>query len=31
VNHLSPEAVQRATTPRERTLIGLHAPYFYDG
>ena len=31
VNHLSPEAIRRAQTERERTLIGLHAPYFYDG
>lgn len=31
VNHLSPEAVARAATPRQRTLIGLHDPYFYDG
>jgi hypothetical protein len=25
------EAVARARTPRERTLIGLHDPLFYDG
>ncbi len=31
VNHLSPEAVARATTDRERRLIGLHEPFFYDG
>jgi len=31
VNHLSPEAIERAVTPRERALIGLHDPYFYDG
>jgi ectoine hydroxylase-related dioxygenase (phytanoyl-CoA dioxygenase family) len=31
VNHLSTEAIERATTERERTLIGLHTPYFYDG
>jgi ectoine hydroxylase-related dioxygenase (phytanoyl-CoA dioxygenase family) len=31
VNQLSPEAIARAGTPRERTLIGLHPPYFYDG
>jgi hypothetical protein len=31
VNHLSPEAVARAQTERERTLIGLHQPFFYDG
>jgi ectoine hydroxylase-related dioxygenase (phytanoyl-CoA dioxygenase family) len=31
VNHLSPEAVARATTPRTRRLVGLHPPGFYDG
>jgi ectoine hydroxylase-related dioxygenase (phytanoyl-CoA dioxygenase family) len=31
VNHLSPEAVARATTPRARRLVGLHPPGFYDG
>jgi hypothetical protein len=31
VNHLSPEAIDRATTPRERQLVGLHDPFFYDG
>jgi ectoine hydroxylase-related dioxygenase (phytanoyl-CoA dioxygenase family) len=31
VNQLSPEAIARITSPRERTLLGLHAPYFYDG
>jgi len=31
VNHLSPEAIERAATVRERELIGLHEPYFYDG
>jgi ectoine hydroxylase-related dioxygenase (phytanoyl-CoA dioxygenase family) len=31
VNHLSPEAIARAETERERTLIGLHPPFFYDG
>ena len=30
-NHLSQEAIDRAQTPREKTLIGLHAPFFYDG
>jgi ectoine hydroxylase-related dioxygenase (phytanoyl-CoA dioxygenase family) len=30
-NHLSPEAIARAGTERERTLIGLHQPFFYDG
>lgn len=31
VNHLSPEAISRAETPRQRRLIGLHPPGFYDG
>jgi Phytanoyl-CoA dioxygenase (PhyH) len=31
VNHLSDEAMSRAETARERTLIGLHRPGFYDG
>jgi hypothetical protein len=31
VNHLSDEAIARATTERERTLLGLHEPFFYDG
>jgi hypothetical protein len=31
VNHLSPEARERAVTPRQRTLVGLHDAYFYDG
>lgn len=31
VNHLSPEAIAWADTDRRRTVIGLHAPYFYDG
>jgi hypothetical protein len=30
VHHLSPEALARATTPRQRSLVGLHDPYFYD-
>jgi len=30
VNHLSPEAVERARTQREKAVIGLHLPYFYD-
>jgi ectoine hydroxylase-related dioxygenase (phytanoyl-CoA dioxygenase family) len=31
VSHqLSPEAVARATTERERTVVGLHDPFFYD-
>jgi len=29
-NHVSPEAVERATTDRARSLIGLHEPFFYD-
>lgn len=31
VNHLSGEAVTRASTPRARRLAGLHPPGFYDG
>lgn len=31
VNHLSPAAEERATTPRARRLVGLHPPGFYDG
>ena len=31
VNHLSPEAIEWADTPRRRDLMGLHNPYFYDG
>lgn len=31
VNHLSAETVERIDAPRLRTLVGLHAPYFYDG
>lgn len=30
VNHLSSDAVARATTARERTVVGLHPPGFYD-
>ena len=30
-NHLSEAAAARAKTKRERTLIGLHEPQFYDG
>ena len=30
-NQLSGEAVERARTPREKTLIGLHRVGFYDG
>ncbi len=31
VNHVSAEAAARATTERQRTILGLHAPFFYDG
>jgi ectoine hydroxylase-related dioxygenase (phytanoyl-CoA dioxygenase family) len=31
VNHLAAEAIERATSKRERMLIGLHDPFFYDG
>jgi ectoine hydroxylase-related dioxygenase (phytanoyl-CoA dioxygenase family) len=30
MSQVSPEAAGRAQTPRERTLIGLHDPFFYD-
>jgi ectoine hydroxylase-related dioxygenase (phytanoyl-CoA dioxygenase family) len=30
VSHVTPDAAARATSERERTLIGLHAPFFYD-
>jgi ectoine hydroxylase-related dioxygenase (phytanoyl-CoA dioxygenase family) len=30
-NQLSPEAIERIRSPRERTLLGLHDPFFYDG
>lgn len=30
-NQLSPEAVARAVTDRERRVIGLHPGFFYDG
>ena len=30
-NQLSAQAIARAREPRERTVIGLHAPFFYDG
>jgi hypothetical protein len=30
-NQLSPEAIERASTKRERRLVGLHEPFFYDG
>jgi ectoine hydroxylase-related dioxygenase (phytanoyl-CoA dioxygenase family) len=31
VNHVSPEALARAATDRDRSLIGLHPNFFYDG
>jgi hypothetical protein len=31
VNHLSDDAIDRATSRRDRSLIGLHDPFFYDG
>ena len=31
VNHLTPEAIGRAVTPRQQQLVGLHDPFFYDG
>ena len=31
VNHLSEQAIARAASERERALIGLHDPFFYDG
>jgi ectoine hydroxylase-related dioxygenase (phytanoyl-CoA dioxygenase family) len=31
VNHVAPEALARATSTRDRTLLGLHRPGFYDG
>jgi hypothetical protein len=31
VNHVSDAAAGRAGTDRERTLLGLHGPWFYDG
>ena len=30
-HQLSREAVDRIASPRERALLGLHSPYFYDG
>ena len=30
-NQLSPAAIERARSDRDRTLIGLHPPLFYDG
>jgi Phytanoyl-CoA dioxygenase (PhyH) len=31
VNHLSADALKRAQTPRQQTLLGCHRPSFYDG
>ncbi|MDJ0786788.1 MAG: phytanoyl-CoA dioxygenase family protein [Myxococcota bacterium] len=31
VHHLSDEALSRAESPRERSVVGLHPPLFYDG
>ena len=31
VNHLSPQAVKRIKSDREKMLLGLHPPKFYDG
>jgi hypothetical protein len=31
VNQASAEAIARAASPRDRTLIGLHPAFFYDG
>jgi len=31
VNHVAPEAASRATNDREKSLLGLHRPWFYDG
>ena len=30
-NQLSDDAIERASSKRDRTLIGLHKPFFYDG
>lgn len=30
-NHLSPEAIRRIKSDREKSLLGLHPPKFYDG
>jgi hypothetical protein len=30
-NHLSEEAMTRARTPREKSLVGVHPLSFYDG
>lgn len=31
VNQLTGDAIERAVTPRQRALVGLHDPFFYDG
>ena len=31
VNHVAPEAAARAGGDRQRTILGLHDPFFYDG
>jgi len=31
VNHLSADAMDRAASDRDKTVIGLHTPFFYDG
>jgi len=31
VHQLTAAALERAVTPRQRSLVGLHDPYFYDG
>ncbi len=31
INHLSADARNRALTPRQRSLVGLHPNFFYDG
>ncbi len=30
-NQLSPEAVERAVSDRDKSIVGLHKPMFYDG
>jgi ectoine hydroxylase-related dioxygenase (phytanoyl-CoA dioxygenase family) len=30
-NQLTAETIARIQTPRERKLLGLHTPFFYDG
>ena len=30
-NQLSREAIERAVEPRQRSVVGLHQPFFYDG